>query len=168
MIGVDSLIVYMMPQMQPLCGNFQAISHYFSVLALVSNYFKIFSIVLSAFIAIFFIMTKLSHLLVDRVWMNIIMVILFCISLQAIFYVDSMFAMIVSGVSMGLIVSMIFYLILQYDMTLLPIICGTNMISMIMPNILYPTYVGARLDSLIALICMVAVAVYFYERGHQE
>lgn len=168
MIGVNSLIIYIMPQMQPLCGGCQSISHYFSVLAFVGHYFKIFYIFLSAMIAIFFVMKALRHVWADRIWMHIIPVILFCISLQAIFYVDSVFAMIVSGVSMGLTLSIIFYLILQYDMTLLPIVCGMDVISMIVPSILYPAYVGARIDGLIALVFIAMVAVYFYERAHQE
>jgi hypothetical protein len=168
MIGTSSLLSWFEPLLQPVCGDYGAIGHYLPMLAYAGSYIKIFYLILSLIIAMFIVLKTVRQLWPHRMWMQLVSAILFCLSLQAVQAVSSIPWMLLHGSVMGCIVYVIFYLLLQYDMTLLPIVVASVVMSMLIPEVVYPSYVGASLHAMIACVVIACVALFFYERAHQE
>jgi membrane protease YdiL (CAAX protease family) len=167
-IGTSSLVNWFETYLQPVCGNYGAIGHCVPIVAFAGSYIKIFYLVVSSIIAMFVVLKTVRQAWPDRVWVQILSVILFCLSLQAVQATTSIPWMLLHGCVMGCVVYAIFYLLLQYDMTLVPLVFATVVMSMIIPEIIYPSYVGASLHGLVAMGMILFVAFYFYDRAHQE
>ncbi|MBV8660601.1 MAG: hypothetical protein JO129_00430, partial [Candidatus Dependentiae bacterium] len=76
--------------------------------------------------------------------------------------------MLAHGLIIGCVVFGIYYLLLRFDMTLLSLFFGSFIICSIIPELIYPSYVGASFDALVAIGFIIAVSLFFYERAHQE
>jgi hypothetical protein len=76
--------------------------------------------------------------------------------------------MLLHAVVVGVVVYLAYYLILQHDMTLLPLVSGVFMICMVIPEIIYPAYCGSVVDAVLAILLIAASSLFFYERAHVE
>ena len=93
---------------------------------------------------------------------------LFCCALQAFGTSQSIEFMIANGLFMGSVMAIMYWLILQFDMTLLPLIISVVFAMNMAPELVYPSYVGSQFDAVVAIIMMIAVGLFFYERSHVE
>ena len=100
--------------------------------------------------------------------MELVSFMLFCCALQAFSSSQSIEFMIADGLLMGSVMASIYWLILQFDMTLLPLIIAVIFVMNMVPELVYSSYVGSQLDTVIAMILMIAVGLFFYERSHVE
>ena len=167
-VGTSSLLNWFEPLLEPVSGNYGAIGHWSSTLALCGGYIKIYYLILALFAGMFVVLKTLRNMWPERIWMQVLCTILFCLSMEALQASSSISWMLLHGVIMGCIVYGIYYLLLRYDMTLLPLSFGFFMVCRIIPELLCPAYVGARFDACIAIGLIIAVALFFYERAHQE
>jgi hypothetical protein len=167
-LGTSSLLSWFEPFLEPVAGNYAPIGHWSSSLAFCGGYIKIFYLILSLMVAMFIVLKTLRNMWPDRLWMQIVSVILFCLSMEAVQASSSIPWMLLHGLIIGCVVYGIYYLLLQYDMTLLPLSFGAFMIYMIVPELLCPSYVGAVWDAWMAIASIASIAFYFYKRAHQE
>lgn len=167
-LGVSSLMSWFEPLLEPAAGNYAPIGHYSSSLAFCGGYIKIFYLILSLMVAMFVVLKTLRNIWPDRIWMQLLCAILFSLSMEAVQASSSISWMLLHGVIIGCVIYGIYYLLLRYDMTLLPIVFGTFMVCMIIPELLYPSYVGASWDAWMAIASVASIAWFFYEKAHQE
>ncbi len=167
-VGVSSLLNWFEPLLEPVAGNYTPIGHWSSSFAFCAGYIKIFYLILSLMVGMFIVLKTLRNMWPDRMWMQLVCTILSCLSLEALQASSSILWMLLHGVIIGCIVYGIYYLLLKYDMTLLPLVFGAFMICMIIPELFYPSYVGAVWDASMAIVSIAWIACYFYERAHQE
>ncbi len=167
-VGANSLLNWFEPLLEPACGNYGAIGHWSSTLAFCGGYIQIFYLILSLLAGMFIVLKSLRNIWPDRAWMQLVCVILFCLSMESLKGSLSISWMVLHGLIIGCMVYAIYYLILRYDMTLLPLTFGMFTIFRIIPELLYPSYIGASQDACIAIILIAAVALFFYDRAHQE
>lgn len=167
-VGTSSLLSLYEPFLEPVCGNYGPIGHWSSSFAFVGGYIKTFYLILSSIVAMFVVLKTLQKFWPDRLSMQLACTILFCLSMEAVQASSSIYWMLLHGLVMGCVVFCVYHLLLRFDMTLLPLIFGTMTICSIIPEIIYPSYVGASSDAVVAMIVVAMVALFFYERAHQE
>lgn len=167
-LGASSFVGLFEPLLEPVAGNYAPIGHYSSSLAFCGGYIKIFYLILSLMIAMFVVLKTLRNMWPDRIWMQLVCAILFCLSMEALQASASISWMFIHGVIIGCVVYGVYYLLLKYDMTLLPLAFGACVVCMIIPELLYPSYVGASWDAWMAIASVVSIAWIFYEKAHQE
>ncbi|MDP3787844.1 MAG: CPBP family intramembrane metalloprotease [Candidatus Chromulinivorax sp.] len=167
-LGISSLLNWLEPLLEPVSGNYTAIGHWLPSFAFCAGYIKTYYLILSLMIAMFVVLKTLRNMWPDRIWMQLVCTILFCLSLEALQVSSSIWWMLLHGVIIGCVVFGIYYLLLQYDMTLLPLTFGVFMIGQIIPELLYPSYVGAFADGWMAIVSILWISWFFYERAHQE
>lgn len=167
-IGTSSWLHIYEPMLAPICGNYAPVAHWSSTLAFCGWYIKIFYLTLSSYIAMFVVVKALQNYLKHYQWAQVLCSILFCVAMEAMQGSSSVLWMFLHGIVIGLVLYAIYYLILKYDMTLLPLIFGACIICMILPELLYPSYVGASFDGFIAITLLIIISLFFYERAHQE
>ncbi len=166
--GISSLLSWFEPLLEPVCGNYSPVGHWSSTLAFCGGQIKMFYLIMALLAAMFVVLKTLRNMWPERIWMQLLCAILFCLSMEALQASASISWMVLHGVVMGCVVYGIYYLLLRYDMTLLPLTFGMFMVCRIIPELLHPSYVGAHIDALIAIGAVIAVALFFYERAHQE
>lgn len=167
-MGISALFAVVDAYMQPVCGNYSPAAHGLSWLAFAGDYIKTFYLMLSVFIALLVILKCIKDYLPRQSWLQPLIIILCCLGLESLQMSGSILWMLGHGFMVGCTVFGIYILILRYDTTLLPLMFGAVVISKIVPELIYPCYVGARLDACVAIILVAAVALFFYERAHQE
>lgn len=167
-LGVSSLLSFYEPFLQPVVGNYGPIAHWSPLVAFCAGYLKTFYMILSALIGMFIVLKSLRNLFPDRVWMQLLCCVLFCLSTQAVQVRSSIPWMFLHGIIMGCVIYAVYYLLLKYDMTLLPLVFGGFIICIIFPELISPSYVGASFDALVAMGLVILVSLFFYERAHQE
>jgi len=166
--GISSLLSWFEPLLEPVCGNYSPVGHWSSTLAFCGGQIKMFYLIMALLAAMFVVLKTLRNMWPERVWMQLVCAILFCLSMEALQASASISWMVLHGIVMGCVVYGIYYLLLRYDMTLLPLTFGMFMVCRIIPELLHPSYVGAQIDALITIGAVIAVALFFYERAHQE
>lgn len=154
--------------LQPQSGIFTCAAGLFSVLSLCGSKIAQYCLILSLFVSLFLVVKSLFVQSKYKIGIELISFILFCCALQAFSTSQSIEFMIASGLFMGLVMAIIYWLILQFDMTLLPLIIAIVFAVSMTPELVYPSYVGSQFDAVIAMIMMIVVGLFFYERSHVE
>ena len=167
-LGTSSLLSWFEPYLEPVAGNYSSIGHWSSTLAFCGGYLKRYYLILSLMIAMFILLKALRDRWPHHMWMQLVCAILFCLSMEALQGSTSILWMLMHGVIIGCVVYGIYYLLLKYDMTLLPLIFGAFMVCMIIPELVCPSYVGIVRDALIGILSIAGVALFFYNKAHQE
>jgi hypothetical protein len=168
-LAVNSLFSLHQPFLEPVVGAYDPIGHWFSSLAFCAGYIKIFYLFLSLMIGMFVLLKLLRNFWPNQIWMQIFCSILFSIPIQSFQGASlSISWLILHGFVMGIVLFLIYHFLLQYDMTLLPLVFGFYMIGIIIPEFLYPSYVGASFDALITIGVIAIISLLFYQRAHQE
>jgi len=167
--GVWMSVSHLQMILEPQSSNCGFAGSWSPIIALCSSTMKYFCLLVSIIIPMFLMIKFLQKKWPDRIFMQVLSVILFCISLESICGSESILIMILRGFAVGLIVYGAYRLILQYDMTLLPfIIAIITIIDVPLPELFYPSYIGSQLHAVCAIILMMIVGFFFYERSHVE
>lgn len=166
--AVSSCIACFEPYLAPVAGNYEPAAHWMSSFAFSGWYVKIFYLVLSILVAMFVVLKTVRNRWPNHMWIQLLCTILFCISLQAMQATSSISWMFVHGIIIGCVMYAVYYLLLQYDMTLLPLLLGAFVIMLIIPELLYPAYKDAFVHALMASINIGWIAVYFHRKAHLE
>ena len=153
---------------QPRSGIFMLASSWFPVVSSIGSMLTKYCLALSMLASIFLIIQALFAQWKYKMLMEFVSFMLFCCALQAFGTSQSVEFMIANGLLMGAAMAIVYWLILQFDMTLLPLIIAVMMIFNALPEILHPSYAGSQLNTLCAIFVMIAVALFFYERSHIE
>ena len=143
-------------------------SSWFPVVSSIGSMLTKYCLALSMLASIFLIIQALFAQWKYKMLMEFVSFMLFCCALQAFGTSQSVEFMIANGLLMGAAMAIVYWLILQFDMTLLPLIIAVMMIFNALPEILHPSYAGSQLNTLCAIFVMIAVALFFYERSHIE
>jgi len=168
LIGVIDFIGQYDFVFKPRSGNFIIAGSWFPAIALCCFVIKTFCLMLSIIIALFLILKHLKKRWPHQVWTQILCVILFSLSLESMGTSESILFMLIKSCIVGIIIYILYRLILQYDMTLLPLVLGALVVFDVAPELLYPSYIGAQTHLIYAILVMIIVSFFFYERAHVE
>lgn len=150
--------------LQQQSGNFASAGAWFSGISFCGSMIMKYSLLMSLFVAIFLLIERLN-----KVSIQVLAIILFCCALQSVGSSQSVLYMILNSLVLSSLVYLIYWLILKYDMTLLPLILATVFIvNGCLPEIIYSSYVGSQLHALGAIGILVAVSFFFYEQSRME
>jgi len=167
--GVISGVNYYELLLAPQSGNFIVTGGWSPIIGLCGATIKSFCLLLSLIISMFLVIKTLRDRCLHKPWMQVIATILFCLSFEALRSSESISFGALRGFIIGLIVYGIYWLILQYDMTLLPMIVGTIVIfDILVPELLYPSYIGSQFHAVCAMIVMIALMLLLYKQSHLE
>ncbi|MBP6869987.1 CPBP family intramembrane metalloprotease [Candidatus Babeliales bacterium] len=167
-LGASSVINFYQPYLEPTVGDCSSAGHWISFLAFAGSCLKRLSFVLSFMIAMFVVLKTVRKLLPTSLLPQLATSILFFIALESMQLGSSISWMLLHAVVVGTVVFVAYYLVLQHDMTLLPLVSGVFMICMVIPEIIDPAYCGSAFDGLIAIVLIIASSLFFYERSHVE
>ncbi|MGZ6255281.1 MAG: CPBP family intramembrane glutamic endopeptidase [Candidatus Chromulinivorax sp.] len=167
-VGVGSIVNLFEPKLQPIAGMYGPASHWISTVGFIALNLKSFYLILSLFIALFAVLEEFKMRWNMHWFMQLLVTILCSISFESMQPIAPLSWMLMHGLIVGCIVFFVYYFVLQCDMTLLPLVFGMSIVLKIIPEIIYPSYVGAQLDAIFAIIFVIAMALFFYERAHQE
>lgn len=164
-IGISQLQILL----EPRSCNSGCVGSWSPLMGLCGLTIKYFCLLVSIVIPMFLMIKFLQKKWPNLLWIQFLSMILFCLSLESMCGSESIIMMIVRGFVLGLIVYGIYKLILQYDMTLLPLIIAIiTIIDVPLPELFYPSYIGSQLHAVFAIILMMLVGLFFYERSHLE
>lgn len=168
MRGVSALALFYEPHLEPVVGNYIASCHWLPVVSLSTSSLKILYISLSLMISMFMLLKAVRARFPQYMLLQFLVVMLYAMSLEVFQVHASGLWIVLHGTIMGIAIFILYKVLLQYDMTLLPLIYGISISCSMVPHILYPAYVGASLNAGIACVVIVAVSLLFYEWFHKE
>lgn len=166
-MGANSLIYFYQSYLEPVVGPHGLSAHINSTFACGCMYLiKLYSL-LAMVIALFIVVKNFSKLTSFWLW-QLLIIMLFFISLESMQSGISIEWMMIHAIILGLVVYLNYYLALQYDMTLLPLVCGIIVFTSIVPDVIYPVYYGASMDALVAVFAILISSLFFYQQSHVE
>lgn len=166
-LGVSSLVNFYQPYFEPVVGRYGPSAHWVSFLAFSTEILKQLYLFLSLMIGMFVVLKAIKNY--SSSWLlQLLTSILFFAAFESLQVGSSIPWMLLHAFVLGLVVYTVYYLILQYDMTLLPLVCGVFIAWMVIPEILFPAYCGASFDGLIAIVAVMISSFFFYKRSHLE
>lgn len=154
--------------LQPKSGIFACAAGLFPVISLCGSKIAQYCLMLSMLVSVFLVVKSLFTQWKYKMLMELASFMLFCCALQAFGTSQSIEFMMANGLLMGSVMAIMYWLILQFDMTLLPLIIAVVFAMSMASELIYPSYVGSQFDAVIAMIMMIAVGLFFYERSHVE
>lgn len=150
--------------LQPRTGNAACAGAWLPALSFCGSMLTQYCLFASLLIGMFLLVKRFS-----TIWVQFVVVVFFSCSLQALFVSQSLSGMALQGIVMAIALYVVYRLVLQYDMTLLPVVIAIVFImNHCLPEIMHPSYTGSALHAFLAIGMLLIVSLFFYKQSHIE
>jgi len=167
-LGAQGIVSWLEPSLEPVIRNYLAVSQWSPAIGVSFGATKMVCFLLSLMMMLSFVMEK-----IDIIWpglpsVSYLFILLLSIGLESLQSITTIEWMFVHALVMSIVLYLIYYELLIYDMTILPLLSAALVMMMIVPEFVYPSYPGASLHAVIACLMVICIALFFYQQSHKE
>ena len=166
--GSVALISFFYKATDPYTTVFNEAYSWSPIIGLVISTMQSFCMAFTLFTALFLSLEFLESKWQNNHLLKLLCSILFCLSFGGSSMINSFELLFAQGAVMGIAVYLVYWLLLRFNMSLLPIMVSTMLALKIMPVLIAAPFVGAFVGGIVTLLSLAVVSFFFFQIAQSE